>query len=255
MPITMPKLAALPKRESTPMPRSQTERAWLIGGGIAAFVLLLIGYFFFVSPERSNTSSVDAQVATTQQQNAQLKARLDTLREQNQNLDKFRAELAKARLALPATSGVSDFLRSLQALGGATHTDVTSLTVGQPVAVTPIANSTPGAPAAPSASPSASPSPGAGSAVGAPIPAAAPVYNLAITASVSGSAGALDNFLEQLQAVQPRAVLITQIAETTGAVTSGGTASAGGTSLQLTMQAFVAPEQPAAVASPTQGSN
>jgi cytoskeletal protein RodZ len=254
MPITMPTLAALPKRENTAVPRSQTERLWLIGGGLVAFIMLLIGYFFFVSPQRSDTADVDGQVATTQQENAQLRARLDTLAAQNKNLAKFEADLTKARLALPSSSGVSDFLRSLQALGAATHTDVTSLTVGQPVAVKQVVTTAPGAAVQPTSTPSAA---AGGTTTGGAQTSAAPaatVYSLNITAGVTGTPGALDSFLDQLQAVQPRAVLITQIAETTGATTTGAKTSAGGTTLQLTMQAFVAPERPAAVAAtPTQG--
>jgi hypothetical protein len=62
-----------------------------------------------------------------------------------------------------------------------------------------------------------------------------------MTASVTGSSKALDNFLEQLQAVQPRAVLITQIGESTGTAGAGAGSGSGATTLQLTMQAFVSP--------------
>jgi cell division protein FtsB len=253
MPVTMPTRPTLPKRESTKVPRSQTERLWLIGGGLIAFVLLLVGYFFFISPQRSQTSAVDSQVATAQQQNAQLQARLNALRQQNKNLPKYQADLAQARLALPATTGVPDFLRSLQALGNATNTTVTSATFSQPAAATPAAAPT----ASTDATASASPTDATGSdttasgAVGSqPASAVSSVYSISIGATVSGSTANLDNFLEQLQVVQPRAVLITQISESSASVAAGGPAS-GGTTLQLTMQAFVSPAAQPAVASAT----
>jgi hypothetical protein len=63
------------------------------------------------------------------------------------------------------------------------------------------------------------------------------VYALSIAATVSGSPAQLDQFLTQLQTVQPRAVLISQLTEGSGTATG----KPGTTSLQLTMQAFVAP--------------
>jgi cell division protein FtsB len=246
MPGMMVKLPALPKREGTKVARSQTERLWLIGGGLVAFVLLLIGYFFFISPQRSQTSNVDSQVATAKQANAQLQHRLDALRQQNKNLPKYRADLAKARLALPATTGVPDFLRSLQALGNATNISVSSLTFGQPAPATVAA---PVPTANPTNTPTSTGSTGSTGTTGQPASPSAAVYSIPITASLSGTSAGLDNFLEQLQVVQPRAVLITQIAENTSAPTAGQATVTGTTTLQLTMQAFVAP--PAVAVAPS----
>jgi type IV pilus assembly protein PilO len=235
---SLPKLTKrprLPKRESA-VPRSQIERLWLVAGGLIAFVMLLIGYFFFISPQRSNTSEVDARAATVQSQNSLLQARLDALRAENENLSKYEADLAALKQALPSTSGISDFLRTLQSLGNATLTDVTSLSVGQPISVTPVAPVTAAQPTAP-----AEPVPS--STVAAPIASAAPVaYALPISLSASGSATALTKFLDQLQAVQPRAVLISDVG------LSGGDSAAGDNgafTLNLTMHAFVVPVSPA----------
>jgi Tfp pilus assembly protein PilO len=247
MPVTMQtklSLPKLPKRESS-APRSQKERLWLIAGGLVAFVMCLIGYFFFISPQRSSTSDVNGQVADAQQQNAVLQGRINGLNEQNKNLARYQAQLAEERLALPAASGIPDFLRTLQSLGSSTLTDVTALTVGQPAAVAsapaqPTATSTTGA----ASTPTAAPTPTA-NAITAPA-----VYTMAISATVAGSPTALDKFLDQLQNVQPRAVLITNVTEAAGS-TSGAGHTGGQTTLTLTMQAFVAPALPAAAATPS----
>jgi Tfp pilus assembly protein PilO len=230
--LSLPKL---PKRDAAAVPRSQMERLWLVAGGLTAFVMLLVGYFFFISPQRSNTSDVQGQTATVQEQNAQLQARLDALREQNKDLAKYQAELQAAQEALPATSGTSDFLRTLQSLGAATLTNVTELTVGQPIDVTPV---TAGEPTTSESTPATSPTP---EAAAPPAPAAVPpgVYALPITATVSGSPNALSKFLDQLQAVQPRAVLISSITMSSGA--TGASQAGNSYTLQLTMRAFVAP--------------
>jgi len=232
-------LPKLPKRESNAVPRSQVERLWLVAGGLVAFVMLLVGYFFFISPQRSNTSDVNGQTATVKQQNAVLQARLDALREQNKNLSKYQQQLRAMQAALPSTSGTSDFLRTLQSLGAATLTNVTQLTVGQPVDVTPVAATQPTAGASTATSAAAAPAQEASSA--APVATTPGVYALPITATVTGSANALSKFLDQLQAVQPRAVLISSIGLAAG---DSHSVSANTYTLQLTMQAFVAPSSP-----------
>jgi hypothetical protein len=243
--VTMPSLPKLPKlaklaKPERSVPRSQTERLWLIAGGLIGFVMLLIGYFFFISPQRSSTASVNAQVAQTESQNSILQSRIESLREQNNNLGKYEAQLAQAHLALPTTSGVSDFLRTLQSLGNATLTDVTSLSVGAPTDMSGSLQTTAVAATAPptdTSAPSAAPTSSAAAPGGA-----GSIFALSITATVTGAPNALDKFLDQLQAVQPRAVLITDIVESSGSPTGGNVGPAQAqASLQLTMEAFVAP--------------
>jgi type IV pilus assembly protein PilO len=222
------------------MPQGQRERLWLFGGGLAAFVMLLAGYLLFIGPQRSQTADVKDQISSAQLQQLSLQQRINELRAQSKNAAKYESALQQARLALPSTSGMPDFLRSLQSIGRATLTNVSSLTVGAPTAPTsaPAASQpTPGA-ASTSAAPSATPQSGtAQPAPGGAAPAStAQVYALPITAEVSGSTAALERFLTQLQTVQPRAVLISSVT-----LTSGTGTSAHGATLELTMQAFVAP--------------
>jgi cell division protein FtsB len=220
------------------MPRSQTERLWMIAGGVVALALIVIGYLAFINPQQAQTDAVDKQVAAAQSRNDALQARVDALKSQSQNLARYKAAAAQARLALPDTSGLSDFLRTLQTIGNQTNTDVASLNDGAPKVVTDVASgavaasnttAAAGAPATPKPAPATS-------------AATAPqVYALPITASVQGSVNSLNDFLTQLQSVQPRAVLVSQIAETVGGASSGGTKTSGTTSISLTMYAFVAP--------------
>jgi len=235
------------------MPRSQAERLWMIGGGIVGFVMVLIGYFFFISPQRTQTSDVDSQVASAHAANDQLQVRLDKLREQNKNLATFQAQAAQSRLALPDASGLSAFLRTLQQIGGATRTDVTSLVAGNPVSVSaavaapaaasPASNTGPGAVnaannAAASANAAAA---GSGTTQTAPSAGGARIYAIPITMTVAGSPASLNQFLVQLQSVQPRAVLVSQLTETAPATNHGAKIASDVTTLNLTMYAFVSP--------------
>ena len=218
------------------MPRSQLERIWLGGAGLAGLLMLVIGYFFFIGPERDQTDHIQAQTASAQTENATLQAKIASLQQQAKNLPKYQAQLAQAHLALPATSGLPDFLRTLQAIGNQTLAKVTSLSVSAPTDVTSLAAAAPAAAATATASPGAAPK--------GPTVAGAHVYALPISATVSGSVGQLSAFLTQLQAVQPRAVLISQLSLSGGSSGTGKGATASAPTLALTMQAFVAPASP-----------
>lgn len=208
------------------MPTGRLERMWLAGGGAVALVMVLVGYLFFISPQRHETGDVNSSTDAARLQNSLLEHKLKTLEEQNKNLGQYRSDLEQARLALPTSSGMPDFLRTLQAIGAATHANVTSLTVGTPADVTNLAVS--------------APTEVTGRSKPVASVAGARVYSLPITAQVSGSIDQLNAFLGQLQSVQPRAVLISQITQSTA--TSSGTRTPNGiTGLTLTMQAFVAP--------------
>ena len=216
------------------MPKSQIERMWLFAGGVAALLLLLAGWFLFIGPQRSDTSSVNGQVRQVQDQNSMLRTKIAQLRNQNANLAQYQSEVQQARQALPDSSGLSDFLRTLQALGSATQTNVTTLSVGAPTNLN-------GTQAASSSSTKSSSS--TVKAVGAAANGGlGPIYQLPITLAVTGSTAQLDEFLGQLQSVQPRAVLITQLNEGSAGSTGGTT---GAQTLGLTMQAFVAPSSAA----------
>jgi Tfp pilus assembly protein PilO len=239
---------SLPTRPDNSVPRSQAERLWLIGGGLVGFLAIVIAYFFFISPQRSETDDVRGRIDNARSQNAGLQAKLDQLRQENKNLDQYRRELAAAQAALPSTADVSDFLRALQSLGSQTQTNVTQLSVGQPTNVSAAASGqlAPGATPAPGTTPtpnaSASPNAAAAAAGGAaPAPGAAAgpgVYSLPVKAEVTGSPADLTRFLDQLQNVQPRAVLITSLVENSGGQ-PGAAAQPTTTVLDLSLQVFV----------------
>jgi hypothetical protein len=215
------------------MARSAQERLWLIGGGVGALLMVLVGYFLLISPQRDNTSSVNDQVSIARVQTRVLQNRIDALTAENKNLTKYQADVARVRLALPSTSGLPDFLRTLQSIGNATLADVTALTVGPPADVTTLSGRVGAVAAAPPSTTS-----GAGATAE---PSSLPrIYALSITAQISGSVNQLDEFLDQLQSVQPRAVLISQIT-IGGAPVESGKPGSGVSTLQITMQAFVAP--------------
>ena len=205
------------------MPTKDRERLLVGGAVIVALLMLLVGYFALIGPQRSKTRDINAEVADATTQNSVLSNKISTLSQQNRDLAKYETDLAQQQQALPSANDMNAFLRTLSALGTATGSDA-SFTAGTPVDVT-----TGGV--TPSTTGTTAPT-GTGLTVNG-----AHIYALPISAQVTGTVSSLSAFLDQLQTFQPRALLITQVTETTSSTSK----SSNNTGLSLTMQAFVAP--------------
>jgi Tfp pilus assembly protein PilO len=157
------------------MMRGQADRLWTIGGALGAVALLAIAWFLFIEPRNSESASLREQAQTTEDKLQPLAARLTELRKQNAELATYQAQVELDRKALPTTSGLPDFLRGLQTAGETAGAGVSGVSVGTSTKVT---------------------------AAGREIAA------LPITLTATGQVANLNRFLDQLQQVQPRAVLI-----------------------------------------------
>jgi Tfp pilus assembly protein PilO len=199
------------------MRTGHAHRFWTLGGALTAAVLLAVGWFFFISPQNARTSALHDEAATANSRAATLQRRLVELRQQNGDLPRYRARLESDRRALPTTSGLADFLRSLQSAGDSTGVSVDVPTVDNPAQVTV---------------------------------AGTQVYALPISLRVTGAATNINRFLDQLQQGQPRAVLIGSTKLTDNDKTG---ASGGPVSLTLGLQVFVGPATGAGKAPSTVG--
>ncbi len=181
----------------------KTDRAWLAGGAAAAALLVAIAWFFLISPQHSQAASLRDQTATAQGQITVLRHRLADLRAQNARLSVYQDQLAREQAALPGEPRLADFLRQLQAAGDAAAVSLSGVTVGLPTAV--VADSR--------------------------------AYSMQVSLTADGSATTLGTFLDQLQRVAPRAVLVTTVST---AVSTRPGAGAGTLTLTLVLQVFVA---------------
>jgi Tfp pilus assembly protein PilO len=155
------------------------DRLWLVGGAFCALVLIAFGYAFFVRTKHNDTESirnqtVDARIAVTRQQHE-----LADLSVQFEHIEEYKAALAKDEAALPRTDSVSDLLVELQNAGELTGVTVSSVSVGTAVDLKAMVGYQ--------------------------------VYALPVSLTVAGPTAKMNPFLDQLQQVQPRAVLISSV--------------------------------------------
>ncbi len=186
--------------------RAHADRVWMAGGAIAAAVLIAVGWLLLINPTNAYAEELRQQADATQTQLIAVQNKVQAMQADQANLPTYQAELARNQQALPPDSGVPAFLRQLEDAGRQVGAGVSNFNVGQP---TPVE--------------------GAG----------APVFALPITVTVEGKPGQLSSFLDQLQQVQPRAVLIETANMTSAASADGGRSD--GMSLTLTLKVFVAP--------------
>jgi Tfp pilus assembly protein PilO len=193
--------------------RVRVDRLWIIGGALGAVLLLAIAWFFLISPRNGEIAALRDQAQAAHGRLTPLTDRLAQLRAENTELPRYQAELKRDREALPTTPETAAFLRSLQAAGEATNVTVGGLNVGAPTQVTA---------------------------------AGATMLALPVTVTAGGGADGIDKFLNELQRVHPRAVLVNRLA-----MTSSDPKAVGVYNITLTTQVFVSPPSGAAKASPT----
>lgn len=221
------------------MSRLQDQRVWLVGGALAAVLLVAVSWLLFVGPQLSSAGDLSDQAAMSRQQNDALQAETDVLRAKSAKLPKYTSSLKAALASLPYDSGLPAFTRQLNAQGKASGVTVDSVVVG---GVAPVAGAATGAAAAGTAPASAgAAAPAAPAATGA-----GGLFSLQVTVQSSGSLTQQLAFLRTVRTVGPRQALITaaQFTPSAGAKTQSINRS---TSLTTQMTIFVAPQSPAQI--------
>jgi type IV pilus assembly protein PilO len=184
-----------------------TARVWMIAGAAAIVLLIVAGWFVLISPKFTEADDVHTQIDDTDTQLIGLRKKIAGLEAQKARLSTYKAALLANQQALPSNPAVPDFLRQLQNAGSATSVKVNGVSVAPPAQVTGVAG----------------------------------VWQLPITLTAQGDPNNLGAFLNQLQAVQPRAVLVQSANLTQTAGASDASGDSGKPSLNLSLFAFVAP--------------
>jgi hypothetical protein len=210
---------------------NRDAKFWLIVGAAVAFLVLVIGWEFVISPERDSAASLRSQAADAQVQNATTAAQVATLAKLNQNQGQLVAQLHDALAGLPSDTGLPAFTQQVNAQARANHITLSSVAVGGIVA--PVAAPVdPTVGTDPSASTDSSTSDSTDAATdgsAATTTDAAPtgglpadVVSIPFTLITNGSATDQLAFLHDLRVVGPRRALVTTtsfaVPATTGTV-------------------------------------
>ncbi|SOD74778.1 Tfp pilus assembly protein PilO [Jatrophihabitans sp. GAS493] len=175
---------------------TKNERSTIILGVLGGVLLLMLGYFFLISPQNGDTASLNSQKESVTRTNQRLQEQINVLKMDSSKLDEFKAQLETEEQALPTSAELTTFVRNIVSSASSAPVNLTSMTVGSPVS-----NATVGAAVATGTTSST------GTTAAAP---AAGLYSIPIGVTTVGSADQLQAFLAQLQKIQPRATLINQ---------------------------------------------
>jgi Tfp pilus assembly protein PilO len=181
----------------------------MFGALAGAVALSALAWFLLIGPQRSDTTDVEDQIAQADGQVIVEQRKLARLTAEYAQRDKYAAELAANRKALPTVAATGDLLRELQSAGDSAGVTVSSLSAGNPTE----------------------------------LKAKAGVASVTITVTATGKLDKLQAFLDQVQRIQPRAMLVFNVSF--GANDSGGPITGTGAQLTLSAQVFVAMQQAA----------
>ena len=91
-----------------------TARLRLILAGVAAFLVCLLFFFFFIRPRQSELGTVRENIEAAQNENQQLTVTLDRLKELQENAPELNATLEQIRGFVPRENEVPNFVYQVQ---------------------------------------------------------------------------------------------------------------------------------------------
>ena len=128
---------------------THSSRFWLIGGGVAAVVMVLASWLLLIGPVRADTQSLHDDTDAVETTNATLEAKLNALKEQDAHRDELIAGARTSLAGLPADVAIPDFNRQILNQASDRGVELANITVGSAVSPTQTGAATdPAAPAA-----------------------------------------------------------------------------------------------------------
>src|SRR4051812_6830159 len=99
---------------------------WIAGTAFVCILVLAAAWFVLVSPTLATAAETRATAEAQLDQNAIAKVKLAKLKEQFQNIDALRAELAALQLQVPSTADLSTYKRQVDAVAVAHSVTIVS---------------------------------------------------------------------------------------------------------------------------------
>jgi Tfp pilus assembly protein PilO len=175
----------------------RADRLWMLGGLFGIIVLVVAAYVLAIKPIYADKSDKQGQADDQAMALVTLKTQLAQLKAKAKDQAAYTAQLNAKSAAMPDSYDVPNYLRALQTSGIAVNVSVSDVSVGAPAKVT-----------------------------GTP-----DVITVPINLTATGAPADLGRFINRLQNVQSRAVLITAVSLSAGATANGMAAA-------LTVSAF-----------------
>lgn len=243
-------------------------KAWVAGTVVVCLLVLVGAWFLAVSPKLVEAQDVRTSNEDALAQQTLLRQKLATLKEQFENLDQYRAELAGLRGQIPADAQLSAFVREVEAFGAAHGVTVVAMAPGVPAApvappavAPPVEQATEGEAAEGEATEASGEQAAEGVTAAPTEPPASPVpaglVEISMSVSVVGPYANVTAFLTDLQTVGPRLMLVTSMSTTAldAAEASGGRPQTAPGDIEAIVDGrlYVLPPEAAAVAPPVDG--
>jgi Tfp pilus assembly protein PilO len=205
-------------------------RQWSVLTAISVLVVLVAGWQFVVSPQRSKAAALRTQTTAQQQTNVGLQSQVSQLEEQKKGLPAQQKLLNQFAEKIPDNPGLPALIRDLSAAAQGAGVELVSLAPSPPVLV-----AAPVAPVVPSATTSAATTGGTAPVKRGISAPTSPLAAIPIVVTVQGSFFNIQSFFAAVEKLQ-RAMLVTQFTVAPGASTTS-TASTGSTGSSKTATA------------------
>jgi Tfp pilus assembly protein PilO len=196
----------------------------LVAALMAMLVVVAGGWFFLISPQRSNVSSLNAQTQQVAASNVSLQGQIAQLKAESAQVSDAQATLAAIARRLPPDPQEANLIDNLKKAADAANVDLQVITPGPPVLMAaPAAAVVTAAPATTSAGTSAAATKPATSRTA---PAGNQLYQIPLSLTVAGNYFDVEMFVHSLEGMQ-RAMVINQLslAATTASTTVQGGSS------------------------------
>lgn len=113
------------------MGRAKTS-TWVTGAVFVALMVLALGWFLAISPQLDRASQAREETEAARQQNVVQTQRLATLRQQYEEIDSYKAELAAIHQQIPTTGQMPALVREVNAAAQRSSVTVLSVLPGTP---------------------------------------------------------------------------------------------------------------------------
>lgn len=96
-----------------------SNKIWLLLGGVVSVIVLIMGWFLGVSPKLDEMNTSTEQKASVDAQNAAFQQNINELQKESKSIDKVKEQLKELQVALPPGGELPAFLGQLHELEAA----------------------------------------------------------------------------------------------------------------------------------------